>query len=235
MNNKYAILMVDDDVEFVKTVTAFFESEGGFSFTCRHDGKTGAETAIEESFDAILLDVTMPEINGFEALRQIRKHKTTPVIMLTARGDDLDRILGLEIGSDDYLPKPCNLRELLARVRALLRRAKITESDSVEEDYIIRVGDILVNTKAQTVQKNQEHIHLTGAEFLVLEKLIQSIGEIVSKDDISRHALGRRIMPYDRSVDVHIGSLRSKLGPTSEGLQRIKSVRGRGYMYIKLK
>lgn len=232
MSDHYRILMVDDDVEFARTVSDFFEAQGDFSFTRCYDGHSGAQSAIQSNFDVILLDVTMPRLNGFDALREIRKHKSTPVVMLTARGDDLDRILGLEIGSDDYVPKPCNLRELLARVRALLRRAKLTENASNDSAHTIRVGDITLNTNTQSVKKEDAFISLTGAEFLVLESLIKHAGKIVSKDDISRHALGRRLLPYDRSIDVHIGSLRSKLGPTNEGLQRIKTVRGRGYTFL---
>jgi two-component system response regulator CpxR len=150
--------------------------------------------------------------------------------MLTARGDDLDRILGLEIGADDYLPKPCNLRELVARVRAILRRAGADAEQSGAGK--LQLGDLMVERDARNVYVDGELVALTGAEYLVLEVLLQSAGQVVDKDSIARHALGRRIMPYDRSVDAHVGHLRKKLGLFSDGQPRIKTVRGRGYLYV---
>jgi two-component system response regulator CpxR len=225
------VLIVDDDREFARLVAEFLDAEGGFSVTRRHDGAAGAEIAVSEPFDVIILDVGLPVLNGFEALRKIRESIDTPVIMLTARGDDIDRILGLEIGADDYVPKPCNLRELVARIRAILRRshrAEITESDSPE----IVIGDMKMEPGSQSVFCGGELVPLTGAEYLVLEVLVNSAGQVVDKDAIARHALGRRIMPYDRSVDAHVSNLRKKLGPLRDGRQRIKTVRGRGYLYV---
>ena len=231
-DNTIELLMVDDDEALTQSVGAYFESEGGFVFTSRADGKSGAATAISQDFDVIILDVTMPEMNGFETLKAIRKHKDTPVIMLTARGDDFDRILGLEIGADDYVPKPCHLRELAARVRAIVRRVSNKQKTPGQEDRGLTVGDLKVVASSQTVTKGGESVLLTGAEFLVLEKLLDKAGEVVSKDDIARYALGRRVMPYDRSVDAHIGHLRKKLGPMPNGQQRIKTIRSRGYLYV---
>jgi two-component system response regulator CpxR len=225
------VLIVDDDREFARLVEEFLDAEGGFSVSQRHDGAAGAETAVSETFDVIVLDVGLPVLNGFEALRKIRESIDTPVIMLTARGDDIDRILGLEIGADDYVPKPCNLRELVARIRAILRRshrAEITESDSQE----IVIGDMKMEPGSQSVFCTGQLVPLTGAEYLVLEVLANSAGHVVDKDAIARHALGRRIMPYDRSVDAHVSNLRKKLGPLRDGRQRIKTVRGRGYLYV---
>jgi len=223
------ILMIDDDQELSSLFCEYLEAEGGFVFTARHDGQDGVAAALSESFDVIVCDVTMPKMNGFDVLRAIRQVKNTPVIMLTARGDDLDRILGLEFGADDYVPKPCNLRELVARIRAIMRR---THPATEQSDAIVRVGDVRIEPGAQSVFCNEETINVTGAEFGVLEILLEHAGEVVDKNAISQHALGRRIMPYDRSVDAHVGHLRKKLGPLPNGMQRIKTVRGRGYLYV---
>ena len=225
------VLIVDDDEEFAGLVAEYLGAEGGFTVSARHDGKSGVVAAVEESFDVIVLDVGLPELNGFEALKQIRQQVDTPVVMLTARGDDIDRILGLEIGADDYVPKPCNLRELVARIRAILRRLDRPGEADAGDDRA-QVGDLQIEPGSQSVFLNEELVPLTGAEFLVLEALTRSAGKVVDKDSIARHALGRRIMPYDRSVDVHVGNLRKKLGPLSDGRQRIKTVRGRGYLYV---
>lgn len=232
MSEVIRLLMVDDDDNLTGLFAEYLEAEGGFELTARHDGEAGVAAALSQNFDVIILDVMMPKMNGFDALKAIRKGSDTPVIMLTARGDDLDRILGLEIGADDYVPKPCNLRELVARIRAILRRV-LAGSEPVESGSSrIVVGDLRLDIGAQSVYRNDELISVTGAEYGVLEILAKSAGEVVSKDAIARHALGRRIMPYDRSVDAHVGHLRKKLGPLQNGLQRIKTVRGHGYLYV---
>ena len=222
------LLIVDDDKEFVQLIDEFLSAEGGFAVTARHDGEAGVAAALDGPFDLIVLDVGMPRLNGFEALKQIRQQSTTPVIMLTARGDDIDRILGLEIGADDYVPKPCNLRELTARIRAIVRRAQTAQT--VEETGLT-VGDLRIEPSSHSVFCGDTLVTLTGAEFLVLEALVQAAGDVVDKNTIMRHAMGRRSAPYDRSVDVHVAHLRKKLGPLPNGQQRIKTVRGRGYLY----
>jgi len=225
------VLIVDDDEGFTRLLAEFLSAEGQFSITACHDGESGVALAVKERFDVIVLDVGLPKVNGFEALKAIRNQVDTPVVMLTARGDDIDRILGLEIGADDYVPKPCNLRELVARVRAIVRRIeRRQQTDSAGGEIVI--GDLRVEPGSQSVFRDREPVALTASEYLVLEALIQSVGKVVDKDTIARHALGRRIMPYDRSVDVHVGNLRKKLGPLSDGRQRIKTVRGRGYFYV---
>jgi two-component system response regulator CpxR len=224
------ILMVDDDREFCNLVGEYIVGEGDFDFAACHDGQSAVDQLRHNTFDMVLMDVGMPVLNGFEALKAIREFSTVPVIMLTARGDDLDRILGLEIGADDYLPKPCNLRELVARVRAILRRAGADAEQSGAGK--LQLGDLMVERDARNVYVDGELVALTGAEYLVLEVLLQSAGQVVDKDSIARHALGRRIMPYDRSVDAHVGHLRKKLGLFSDGQPRIKTVRGRGYLYV---
>lgn len=225
------VLMIDDDTELTGLVDEYLSAEGGFELSTCYDGESGVQAALSGNYDVIVLDVMMPKLNGVEALKAIRRQSQTPVIMLTARGDDLDRILGLEFGADDYVPKPCNLRELVARIRAILRRVQpsVASSESLERV----VGDLHLSTGAQSVYRGEELVSLTGAEFLVLEILVQSAGQVVDKDSITRYALGRRSLPHDRSVDAHIGHLRKKLGPLPNGLQRIKTVRGRGYLYVK--
>ena len=225
------VLIVDDDEAFAGMVAEFFAAEGGFSVTARHDGTAGVEAAVNDRFDVIILDVGLPELNGFEALKLIRQQVDTPVVMLTARGDDIDRILGLEIGADDYVPKPCNLRELVARIRAIMRRLNRSDGAGAGDNRTV-LGDLSIESGSQSVFRAGELMALTGAEYLVLEALIQSVGQVVEKDSIAHHALGRRIMPYDRSVDVHVSNLRKKLGPLADGRQRIKTVRGRGYLYV---
>jgi two-component system response regulator CpxR len=231
LNNTANVLVVDDDVEFARLVEEFLSAEGGFAVTLRHDGAQGVAAATSGEFDVIVLDVGLPVLNGFEALKQLRQKVDTPVIMLTARGDDIDRILGLEIGADDYVPKPCNLRELAARIRAIMRRLNRPRTGEPDDSDIV-IGDMKIESGSQAVLLNGEPVALTGAEFLVLEALVQSVGKVVDKDSIARQALGRRIMPYDRSVDAHVVNLRKKLGPLADGRQRIKTVRGRGYLYV---
>ncbi|MEO0575805.1 MAG: response regulator transcription factor [Pseudomonadota bacterium] len=227
------VLMVDDDVAFTELVAEYVQGEGGFEITCVHRGQAGADEARSGTYDVVVLDVGLPNLNGFEVLRQIRDQSDVPVVMLTARGDDIDRILGLEIGADDYVPKPCNLRELVARIRAILRRGQ--KSQIAVDDTRKSVGDLIIESGTQSVYRGDELIGLTGAEFLILAMLCESVGEVVEKDAIARQALGRRILPYDRSVDVHIGNLRKKLGPLPDGRQHIKTVRGRGYLYVDVR
>jgi two-component system response regulator CpxR len=225
------VLVVDDDREFARLLAEFLSVEGGFCVTTCHDGAAGAAAAVEDRFDVIVLDVGLPKLNGFEVLKRIRQKVNTPVVMLTARGDDIDRILGLEIGADDYVPKPCNLRELVARIRAILRRLNRQHEGEAAADRLV-IGDLKIEPGAQSVYRGGELVPLTGAEYLVLEALAQAPGQVVDKDSIARHALGRRIMPLDRSVDAHVSNLRKKLGPLADGRQRIKTVRGRGYLYV---
>ena len=230
--NTVNLLIVDDDEQFANLVTEFLDVEGGFAVEVRNDGATAVEAAVTDKFDIIVLDVGLPELNGFEALKQIRQQVDTPVVMLTARGDDIDRILGLEIGADDYIPKPCNLRELVARIRAILRRISAAAEAGSPESSQVLTGDLRLEAGSQSAYVLDKLINLTGAEFRVLETLVTSAGEVVPKEEIARQALGRRIMPYDRRVDTHIAQLRKKLGPLNDGRQRIKTVRGHGYLYV---
>lgn len=231
MSKTARVLLTDDDQEFCLMVSDFLKAEGEFDIDMRHDGESGAVAAIGSDYDAIVLDVGLPKLNGFEVLKEIRQTQSTPVLMLTARGDDIDRILGLEIGADDYLPKPCNLRELLARIRAVLRRTQGFQSTDTPANSRT-LGDLRIEFGSQSVYRDNAIVPLTGAEYLVLETLTQAAGKVVDKDQIARHALGREVMPYDRSVDAHIANLRKKLGLLYSGRQRIKTIRGKGYLYV---
>lgn len=219
------ILLADDDTELSGLLKEYFESE---SFTVRlaPDGVTALEEARKPGLDLIVLDVMMPGMNGMDVLKELRKESKLPVIMLTARGDDMDRILGLELGADDYVPKPCNPRELLARIRAVMRRGHVPV-----ESGAIAIDDIELNHGSRTLMKSGEMVELTSTEFSILYELLQHIGEVVSKRDLYKSALGREPVPHDRSVDMHVSNLRRKLGSDPRGDNRIETIRGIGYQY----
>jgi len=174
----------------------------------------------------MVLDIMMPGMNGIDVLRNLRKESELPVIMLTARGDDLDRIIGLELGADDYLAKPANPRELLARIRAILRRAQSHSTVAVLE-----VGDLVLNQAGRELHRDGQPTELTSTEFSILQLLLQRSGEVVEKKDLYLAALGREPVAYDRSVDMHVSNLRRKLGPAKDGGERIETIRGIGYQY----
>ena len=205
----------------------------GFSVDTAHDGEAALAKAAAGGFDLIVLDVMMPGKNGFDVLRELRAHVLTPVLMLTARGDDIDSVLGLELGADDYLAKPCNPRVLSARIRAVLRRSEPRsqegESDAAE---ILQVGDLTLNTGARSVRSRERPVELTSTEFGVLEALLREAGHVVSKSNLSERALGRRLASFDRSLDMHVSNLRRKLGTLPDGEERIKTIRGAGYQYV---
>jgi len=224
MNNN--ILIVDDDTELTDLLTQYLEPEG-FNVVCVHDGEAAIKKALNQLFDAIILDVMLPKLNGFEVLKGIREHLETPVLMLTARGDDIDRIVGLEIGADDYLPKPCNPRELVARLRAILRR---TQKIPAQRPVIEQQG-IVVDCSKRTARQHDIEMDLTNAEFNILEMLIKSPGQAFSKEELTEYALGRKYTAYDRSIDVHISNLRNKLGDNQAGEPLVKTVRGFGYLF----
>lgn len=225
------ILLIDDDVELCQLLAEFLAGEG-FEVDSAHDGNAGLHKAGGSDFDAIVLDVMLPEINGMDVLRLIRQASDTPVIMLTAKGEDMDRIIGLEIGADDYLPKPCNPRELVARIRAVLRRTTGRRFTSAASDTI-KVEHIECRLKSREVFEQGDPVELTAKEFDILAVLMKSAGEVVSKATLSELALGKRLGPYDRSLDVHIGHIRKKLAPLADGASRIRTVRGIGYMFVR--
>ncbi len=211
---------------------AEFLGQEGFTVTAVHEGTAGVERALSGEFLLIVLDVMLPGMSGFDVLRRIREHSDVPVIMLTARGEDVDRIVGLEIGADDYMPKPFNPRELTARMRAVLRRVDGGSVSAETGPRPLAVGDLSLDLGARVVRRGHEAVTLTGIEFAVLEILIRSAGQVVGRDELSRSALGRRASTIDRSLDVHVSNLRKKLGPLPNDMERIKTVRGVGYQYV---
>jgi two-component system response regulator CpxR len=219
------ILLADDDIELSGLLKEYFETEG-FEVRLAHDGRAALDEARKPGLDLVVLDVMMPEMNGMDVLRELRKESHLPVIMLTARGDDMDRILGLELGADDYVPKPCNPRELLARIRAVMRRGQ-----SATEQGVLNVDDLELKQGSRTLLKSGSAVELTSTEFSILLALLQHQGEVVSKRDLYMSALGREPVPHDRSVDMHVSNLRRKLGPDQTGQNRIETIRGIGYQY----
>jgi DNA-binding response OmpR family regulator len=224
-----SILIIDDDQELCTLLQDFLHLEG-FSCNAVHDGAEAIEHCRGQTYDAIVLDVMLPRIQGFDVLRRLREFSSTPVIMLTARGEDTDRIVGLELGADDYLPKPCNPRELAARLRAILRRTEANQKPATPE--LLRLDELEVHTGDRSVRMGTENIKLTTAEFNILVVLLENAGEVVHKEMLSKQALGRALTAYDRSVDVHVSNLRKKLGYSGEE-DKIKNIRGVGYQLAK--
>ena len=220
-----SILIIDDDVELSGLLKEYFEVEG-LRVRQAFDGRTGLDEARKPGVDLIVLDVMMPEMDGMAVLKELRKESRIPVVMLTARGEDNDRITGLELGADDYLPKPCNPRELLARIRAVLRRSTVLTGKNE-----IVIDDLEMNIGARQLVRAGEEIDLTSTEFSILQALLQHQGEVVSKRDLYIFALNREPVQHDRSVDMHVSNLRRKLGPTPSGQARIETIRGIGYQY----
>jgi two-component system response regulator CpxR len=223
------ILLADDDVELSDLLREYFESEG-LDVRVAYDGEKALQEARQPGLDLMVLDIMMPEMNGMDVLKELRRDSRLPVIMLTARGDDMDRILGLELGADDYVPKPCNPRELLARIRAVMRRAPAAQQTDVEHGLIV-TDDLELNQGNRTLTRGGEAVELTSTEFSILMELLQHRGEVVSKRDLYVSALGREPVPHDRSVDMHVSNLRRKLGPDPRGENRIETIRGIGYQY----
>ena len=219
------ILVVDDDVELGGLLSDYLGQEG-FEVELAHDGEAGLARARSGDHAMIILDVMLPKRSGLDVLRALRESSRVPVLMLTARGDDVDRIVGLEMGADDYLGKPFNPRELAARLRAIQRRAT---GGSQPPREILEVGDVVLDVGARTVRRAGAEVALTTAEFALLELFLRSAGRVVTRDAIAEQVLGRRLSAFDRSVDVHVSNLRKKLDP--EGGERIKTVRGSGYVY----
>ncbi|MCE0556638.1 MULTISPECIES: response regulator [unclassified Motilimonas] len=230
----YRLLLIDDDRELAALLKEFLSLEG-FETELAHDGEAGLEKALRQSYDLILLDVMMPKLNGFDTLKQLRQTSQQPVLMLTAKGEEIDRVLGLEMGADDYLAKPFSDRELVARIKAILRRTanKAPEPSSQLNATCISHLDIEVYPGKQTAICQQQNIDLTGTEFLLLQEFIEHPGQVISKADLSERVLGKKLMPFDRSIDMHLSNLRRKLPERLDGQDRVRTLRGRGYIWLE--
>lgn len=224
------VLLVDDDEELTELLSDYLHGDG-FDVEAAGDGPGGVARALEGGFDIVVLDVMMPGFDGIEALRRIRAASRVAVLMLTARGDDVDRIVGLELGADDYVPKPCTPRELAARLRAILRRMR-DAADVQENAASIIAGPLEIRPGQRRAHWRGAPLPLTSTEFDVLAMLARQAGRVVGKDELSREALGRPLARFDRSLDVHVSSLRHKLGPRDDGSPWIETVRGRGYQFV---
>jgi two-component system, OmpR family, response regulator CpxR len=225
------VLIVDDDVELCELLEEFLGQEG-YVVESYHRGSGAAEEAVSGAFDLVVLDVMLPGCSGFEVLRRIRASSMVPILMLTARGEEVDRIVGLEMGADDYLPKPFSPRELAARMRAVLRRIEPRGAVAGPRPEALEVGDLALDPGARTATLDGDEVRLTGIEFSLLELLVRHAGTVVGRDELSQEVLGRRANSFDRSLDVHVSNLRRKLGPLADGGERIKTVRGVGYLYV---
>ncbi|MBX3299038.1 MAG: response regulator transcription factor [Acidobacteria bacterium] len=223
------VLLIDDDEELCELVSEYLGVEG-FDIDAVNDGESGLDRALSGEYAIAILDVMLPKMNGFDVLRALRAKSSLPVLMLTARGDDMERIVGLEIGADDYLPKPFNPRELAARLRAILRRSAQLGSEDDAGDRIEIEGITIVSSARSAVMDGSE-LNLTSIEFELLRALMAEAGKVVRKEDLYTNVLGRDISPYDRSLDMHISNLRKKLGPRPDGSDRIKTIRSVGYIF----
>jgi len=228
------ILVIDDDVELCSLVGEYLEPEG-FQIEAVHDGNRGLDRALNGDHLLVVLDVMLPGMNGFDVLRRIRNTSRIPVLLLTARGEDVDRIVGLEIGADDYLPKPFNPRELVARIRAILRRTQAGEKAGERLDDqipdVVRVGDIELDPATRIVRQNGKPIELTSVEFNLLHVLLREAGRVVTREHLVDAVLSRKFSPFDRSIDMHVSKVRKKLGDSDNGSDHIKTVRGVGYIF----
>ncbi len=225
------LLIVDDDPDLCDLVQRYLEAEG-FVISVVHSGAEGTHTGINGNYDLIVLDVMLPDIKGFDVLRELRAHARTPVLMLTAKGDEFDRVLGLQMGADDYLAKPFSPRELIARIGAILRRSGWqSEQGSPPRPLSIRSGDLELDLAGRSASRSGEYLHLTSAEFDLLHAFLESPGQVLSREALAERVLGRKFSPFDRSIDLHVSNLRQKLGPQTNGAERIRSVRGVGYLY----
>ena len=220
------VLIVDDDVELCRLLAERLGTEG-FVIETVHDGPRGLDRALSMEHALVVLDLMLPGMGGLDVLRQLRAKSPVPVLILTARGEDVDRILGLEIGADDYVPKPFNPRELIARIRAILRRTVRAPSSAAP----LVVGDLRLNPAAREVWLNDVQVDLTSVEFTLLEALLRDAGHVLTREQLTETVLGRKLGPFDRVIDVHVSNVRKKLGP-AQGGERIKAVRGSGYLFV---
>ncbi len=232
---KTKVLVVDDDRQICDLLTGYLSREG-FEVETVDNGQDGLEKACSGLFDMVLLDVALPALNGFDVLRSVRAKSDVPIVMLTGGNDEVDRIVALEVGADDYLTKPVNLRELLARLRAILRRTnygrELRDAAASGESRLV-VGDVEMNTGTRSVTRAGEDVELTALEFNLLEILLRSAGRYVLREELIQTIFNRAPYPYDRSIDVHVSKLRKKLGHKAHGIERIKTIRNVGYLYSR--
>lgn len=220
------VLLIDDDTALAELLAEYLGQEG-FSVTHLADGRRALAEILATRAEAVVLDIMMPGVSGIEVLRRIRRESAVPVLMLTARGDEVDRIAGLDLGADDYMAKPCSPGELAARLRAILRRAGRRVPGAT-----LRLGVLEIDAAARQARCRGRVLDLTGAEFNLLEVLAQNAGRVVTRAELSEHGLGRSLAPYDRAIDVHISVIRSKIGAVTGGPSAIQSVRGQGYQLV---
>lgn len=225
------VLLVDDDRELVDLIRDYLNREG-FAVTCAYDGIQGVEAALSGKHDIVVLDVMMSGCDGFQALTRIRAVSSIPVLMLTARGDDGDRVAGLEHGADDYVPKPCSPRELAARLRAILKRVGMRSQTESNAGQPISLGRFSICPAQRRATDHDRPLELTSTEFSVLEVLARNAGKVVSKEELSLQALGRPMTRFDRSIDVHIHSIRNKMQPLEDGRSRIQTIIRKGYQLL---
>ncbi|HEY3841235.1 MAG TPA: response regulator transcription factor [Bryobacteraceae bacterium] len=230
-SERAAILVVDDDVEMTEMLCEYLRPEG-FAVEIQHDGDSGLKKALQGDYQLVVLDVMLPRVNGFEVLRRLRLESRVPVLMLTARSDSVDRVVGLQSGADDYLPKPFDPEELIARVRAILRRTAPASLETGESDEVMTIADLVLDSRARSVRRDGAIVELTAAEFDLLKTFLRSAGRVIGREELFRDVLGREFSVFDRSIDNHVSSLRKKLGPQPGGRDRIRAVRNAGYVYV---
>ena len=227
----HSLLLADDDTELCDMLGQYLEAEG-FAVTAVHDGEAALAEARSGRYELAVLDIMMPRMSGLDVLRELRRDSQLPVLILTARGDDVDSIVGLELGADDYLPKPASPRVLVARIRAILRRAAASAPAETAAPAHIALGDLEIHTGARSVELAGRPVVMTSTEYSLLEYLARGAGRVIGKEELSQQVLGRKLEAYDRGIDMHVSNLRKKLGPLPGGEERIKTVRGVGYQYV---
>ncbi len=227
--HKYQILIIDDD-QLLSEMLSEYLGEEGFETHCVYDGLEGLNQANSGDYDLVVLDVMLPTLNGFEILKRLRKNSSIPVLMLTARGDDVDRIVGLEIGADDYLPKPFNTRELVARMRSILRRI---DNKPLSKEAAWTLGALKIDIQNWRASYKNQEFELTSAEFRIIDKLFKQNGNPVSREALTEYALGRAMNDFERSIDTHVSNLRKKISDLGITELQVKSVRGVGYALAK--
>lgn len=224
------VLIIDDDVELAELFQDYLQQEQFSVATC-FTGMEGLDAALSGDYDLVILDMMLPDIKGTDILLKIRQQSLIPVLMFTAKGDDIDRIIGLESGADDYVPKPCTPRELVARIRAILRRTELVSDRN--DKHQLTVGPLSIHAETRQAFWFEDTLDLTSTEFNLLEVLARQAGQVVTKQELSQQALGRPLARFDRSIDVHMSSIRQKLGKQDDGHHYIQTIRGQGYQLIK--